>query len=190
VAVMTKDGPPAGPPAGPAVLEQALRHLSTRPSDPLSTTIGAVNASRPVEVFTLKLDDIHGSNFLGKAVSTGWRYLVVGDGPVAMADVRGTMPEFANLTRGKLAERFEEAANLAQSTYGASATQFEIRVLEVPSLYVIALWLRAEAEQIDKFIWIADGVQADASIAAEDPSFLDKLLARGTARRSGSPAVP
>lgn len=184
--VMTKDGPPAGK----VVLGQALRHLMTRQSDPLATKGGAVDTSKPLEVFTLRLDDISGSDFLRKAVSTGWRYLIVADGPIAMADLRGAAPEFANLTRGRLAEQLEQAANLAESAYGASPTEFEARVLEIPSLYVMALWLHAGSEQINRFIWIADGAQADSSIVAEDPSFLDKLLARANTRRSNAVGVP
>jgi hypothetical protein len=182
--VTTKEGPPAGP----AVLGQALRHLMTRRGDLLSAKGGAVDTSKPLEVFTLKLDDIAGPDFLQKAASTGWRYLIVAGGPIAMADLRGAAAEFANVTGGRLAEQLEQAARLAESAYGASATKFEARVLEIPSLYVMALWLHAGSG--DRFIWIADGARADPAIVAEDPGFLDRILARANSRRSNAVGVP
>src|SRR5436190_19006727 len=113
--VMTR----AAPAAGLVALNQALRHLSVHKHDPLSAKGGAVNTSKPMEVFSVRVDDIYDADFLSKALPNGWRYLVIGD-DIAMADVRGMQPAFANLTRGHVAQGLEKAANLAEGKYGSS----------------------------------------------------------------------
>ena len=183
--VMTR----AAPSAGLAALNQALGHLNQRQLEPLSKTGGTVNTSKPMEVFTVRLDDIYDAGFLSKAVPHGWRYLVIADA-IAMADVRGTQPAFANLTHGRVAESLQQAAHLAESTYGSSPIQFEARVLEIPALYVIALWLHAAVEQRNAFFWVADGTRMDAPIVAEDPGFVDDIVQRAKAKRSSPTATP
>ena len=107
--VRTRDAPAAAL----AALSQALRHIAARRHDTLNAKGGGVNIAKPMELYSVRLADITNADFLDKAIPNGWRYLVVSN-DYAMADVRGPQPEFANITRGKVAERLEQAAVLAE----------------------------------------------------------------------------
>ena len=168
----------AGPLAGPTVLGG---------EGPAGT---AVAPSRPLEVFSLQLDAIVSSEFLAKARPIGWRYLITaGDREIAQADIRGGgTAEFANMTRGELVTSLSRAAHLAESTYDAAVHVYQARILEIPALYVVALWLLGDHR--DRFIWIADGARAGQNVVAEDPSFLDTIRARAAAARAMPRAIP
>jgi len=124
----------------------------------------------------LKLSDITGDDFLKNAVSIGWRYLIIGAGPMAVADVKesgsGAPPRFDSLIRGAIAERLEQAADLAASRYGAEPTTLEARILEIPSLYITAFWLHGLREI---FIPFLEGAKKDALAVHEDPSFIQRV---------------
>ena len=178
-----------GPSGGAAVVGRALAHLMTRGPGALPATGGAAapRASQPIQLFMLKLSDITDDNFLKNAVSIGWRYLIVGAGPIAVADVKesgsGAPPRFGSLIRGSIAERLEQAADLAARRYGAEPSTFEVRILEIPSLYITALWLHGPREI---FIPFFEGAKQDALAVREDPSFTQRVV-RAAALKKQSP---
>ena len=170
---------PQGPPDGLAIVGHAVTHLMTRGPHALGPIGGAAapQASQPIQLFMLKLSDIIGNDFFNNAVFIGWRYLIIDAGPIAVADVResgsGAPPRFDSLIRGTIAERFEQAVDLAAQRYGAEPGTFEMRVLEIPSLYITALWLHGTREI---FIPFLEGATKDTLVVREDPSFIQRVI--------------
>jgi hypothetical protein len=98
----------------------------------------------PQQVYLLGLDDIRAGRGLESAKHSGWRYLVQApDGrPIAIAesvtDPSGAQV-FAHLNYGPFVTGTAEALRIAEQTNLPSA---EARLLEIPALYLVALWLQ------------------------------------------------
>jgi len=179
---------PPGPPDGMAAISRALPNLMWRGPGRTLPLLPRIQASQPIQLFMLKSNDISSANFLEKAVPVGWRYLIVNDGPVAVADVNAEgakqAASFASLIRGPLAERLVQAAELAERKYGADSNVFDVRILEIPSLYVSALWLHGDR---DVFIPFLEGGERDRGEVQEDPSFQARVRAMALAKTRAAP---
>jgi hypothetical protein len=177
---------PQGPPGGAAVVGRAVAHLMTRGPGALPAIAGAAapQTSQPIRLFTLKLSDITDDKFLNKAVPIGWRYIIVDTKPVAVADLKearaGAQPGFASLIRGVIAPRLERATELAQQ-YEIKPGTFEPRILEIPSLYLTALWLHGPQ---DIFIPFLEGGPKDTLPVQEDPSFIPRVVQAALTRKN------
>ena len=132
---------PQGPSDGLMLIGKALNDLGLGRRGDNSP----VEVSRPLPVYILGLTEIDG-DFLARAKRRAWRYLVTGDRVLA-ADVvapgRRT-PKFGSVMRGDLPPRLLEACDRAAESYGSRAERFEARVLEIPALYVVALWVHGQ----------------------------------------------
>lgn len=144
---------------------------------------GEVQVGQPIRLFMLKASDIKDANFLKNAVPVAWRYLVFGQGLVAIADVKETggsvAPSFGNLIRGPIAERLSQATQIAEQKYGGDLSTYEVRVLEIPSFYITALWLHGGG---DVFFPFLEGAKSNAAEIHEDPTFEARVLEIATAK--------
>lgn len=183
---------PVGPSGGAAVVGRAVSDLMARGPNAFSPRGGAagMQATQPIRLFMLKSSDIKDASFLKEATPIGWRYLILGQGPAAVADVSETsglrQPDFGSLIRGPIAERLGQAAELAEHKYEADPSTFEARILEIPSLYITALWLHGPR---DIFFPFLEGAQKDAAEVHEDPSFVSRVLGIATTKRQ-APRTP
>jgi hypothetical protein len=177
----------AGPLGGSTAINNSVSFLLATGPKSLSPTGGATSlkASQPVRLFMLQANDIVDSNFLEHAKPIGWRYLIVNDGPIAVADVRdgaGGSQEasFGSLIRGRVAERMNSAAQVAEQKYESTQETFEQRILEIPSLYISALWLHGPR---DIFIPFLEGAEKDGAVVQEDPMFESRVLSLAQTKR-------
>lgn len=187
---------PAGPARGAELVGQAMAHLTGGSSSIHTLTfagdLATSRTSQPLRVFSLGLGDITDQNFLAKATPVGWRYLVVRGEPVALADLKHTSPAgdqlaFSRLTHGVLAQRLAQAAQLADDTYRQSPETFEVRILEIPALYVGALWLHGQRDVLIPFVQRTD---EDSGPPREDAEFVQRILREAREKpRSGDPAA-
>jgi hypothetical protein len=109
------------------------------------TRPGNLSMDSPHEVFTLGLDQLQFASDLASARSTGWRYLLhEGDRLVASAEAVVT-PEgrtaFSQFNSGPFVASTAEALERGQSVAGARTETLVTRLLHVPALYAMALWL-------------------------------------------------
>jgi hypothetical protein len=160
---------------GPKAITDAVIHLLGKRSKVAPTGGGPPKTpTLPLPVYGLGMKDLMQEAFLNIARPKGWRYLIVTNGTIAVADVRerddGSL-KFTGMTSGPIAQRIEEAAELAEKLYKNEVKSFEPRILEIPSVYMTALWLHGETEI---FIPVLDGVRKDSSIVHEDPTFLKR----------------
>ena len=80
---------PPGPALGPQIVGRAVNDLMPERAAAASVAGGgAPQATQPLPRYIVKLDDLTDVNFLAKAEQIGWRYLIVGAGPAAVADVK------------------------------------------------------------------------------------------------------
>src|SRR3954452_22286484 len=93
------------------------------------------------ETYTLGLDDLMASPDLSRARATGWRYLVRSNGEaVAAAHSAETSPGehvLAQVNEGPFVAATDQALSAASGEEGS----YVPRVLNIPALHAVALWL-------------------------------------------------
>jgi hypothetical protein len=127
---------PSGPINAPTAIGKAMNDLGLRGSHSAFVS-PTIKASQPIPVFVLQLDEI-GDGFLGRARRWGWRYLLIDTG--SAADVNDKA-EFHSISHGELPARLMEACERASAMFEQRPEQFEPRILEIPALYVVTLWI-------------------------------------------------
>ena len=134
------------------VLQNAISHLLYAPPHRGSpkggfaraaTSAELLGTNEPLEVFRVRADQIRDGSFLKNATRSGWQYLLTGSDSRAIADVREDdgIARVGRLIRGRLADGLAKAAELATYDHGAEPEGYEARILEIPALYIVALWL-------------------------------------------------
>ena len=141
--------------------------------------------TQPLQVFLLQLDDIVDENFPERAKPVGWRYLILDPDSVAAADVGLEGDVFHRLMHGRHAERLLNATRFAGDKFAKDPDDYDLRILEIPSLYVAALWLQGPK---DIFVPFADAalenVDPTAQFAARvDESFTQRILKQADLKR-------
>ena len=106
----------------------------------------------PHEVYAMGLDDVVGGD-LKKARRTGWRYLVLqGDRAVAAAVVDApegkARMQFSHVNSGPFVEETVNAVAQAEGLEAVARGDYEVRLLNIPALYVMALWLHGERDDL------------------------------------------
>jgi hypothetical protein len=131
--------------AGLTSLTQAGRF--TIPEQP---TVAAedLELTRPHRAYLLGLDDLQAGRALEAARPTGWRYLVLHAGaPVALAETvldRDGNHLLAQVNYGPFAAGSARAFDAAEEL---EATDTEARLLHVPALHFLALWLHEDTPE-------------------------------------------
>ena len=121
-----------------------------------------VSHSEPHPVYVAGLDDLADGKLLAAAKQTGWRYLLVhGDAAVGEAELsaetraprgaksgRSKEPQFLGLTHGPFAAATIDALHAAERLPQIEKADYELRLLKVPAVYLVALWLHSGSEDI------------------------------------------
>jgi hypothetical protein len=109
----------------------------------------------------------------------GWRYLFEDpyDHGVGFADVRvsGGSARFTSLSKNKNAGRLTEAAHLAQAIAEKSDANYEARILEIPQIYVSAIWLAGPKSILIPYIDRTTLFAPDASVQIRSAEYLLNL---------------
>ncbi|MFC3965390.1 hypothetical protein [Nocardia jiangsuensis] len=111
-----------------------------------------LDLSTPHQIFTLGLDDITAGAGLEAAQPVGWRYLVV-DGSQIIASAETTLApdgteEMSQFTEGPFVLATDRALKVVRKLPQLAAAGFELRLLRIPALYVMALWLHSPISDI------------------------------------------
>lgn len=122
----------------------------------------ALAHSEPHPVFVATLDDLASGKLLSAAKQTGWRYLLVqNDEVVAEAELSGGRAgakgakgskhkglEFAGLTHGPFTGATVDGLHAAERLPQIAKADYELRLLKVPAVYLVALWLHGGSGDI------------------------------------------
>ena len=142
-----------------AHLTELLRERNVPTGMPVAMHLEALSYSEPHPVFSVPLDALAGGKLLDGATHASWRYLLVQD-ERAIAEVelsagrRGAKgagaksPEFLGLTHGPFTEATIEALAAAEQLPQVAAADYELRLLKVPAVYLLALWLHGAKDDI------------------------------------------
>jgi hypothetical protein len=107
----------------------------------------------PHPVYTLSLQDLVDGRRLRDARLTAWRYLVEEERrPVASVEVimaEGRPPTFSQFNEGPFVQSTAAAIDALQDLKELEGTSYEFRALQVPALYVIAVWLADQSGERD-----------------------------------------
>ena len=110
----------------------------------LRNATGPLQLAEPHQVFTLGLTDLAAGKGLDAAKPTGWRYLVQqGDNVLASAEtVAGPRGEqvFSAFNESRFVDSSAKAIRAVGASPEVAQGGFELRLLDVPGLYVQALW--------------------------------------------------
>ncbi|MGW1008406.1 hypothetical protein [Streptomyces sp. NPDC002520] len=141
-------------------------------------------------VYSLGLDDLRRGRELAPAQAVAWRYVVEQGGiPVALADTVVT-PEgvhsVAQVNYGPFVSGILEALEVAEHAEGGADA--ELRLLQVPALHLLAIWLHRGASGQDRLVPAAPsptGIEANHDYPAT--ALLTELTARArtTPERAG-----
>ena len=106
-----------------------------------------LDVSTPHQVFIMGLDDISSGAGLDRAQPVGWRYLIEEAGRlIASAETTpapdGTQ-EVSQFTEGPFVAATDKAVKAIRKLPKLEAAGYELRLLRIPALYVMALWLNS-----------------------------------------------
>lgn len=105
-----------------------------------------VSLAAPHPVFVLGLDDLAAGRGLGAADRVAWRYLVL-EKDLTVAAVEAPSRPGADVGRdlivneGPFVGATTDAIRLVEELPEVGERDFELRLLRIPALYVVALWL-------------------------------------------------
>jgi hypothetical protein len=134
-----------------------------------------LTATVPHAVFTLALDAAR-DGVLERAEATGWRYLLgVGTEVMVSADtypVENDGYQLAQVTDGPFVRGTAEALAAADAAAEERVEDYELRLLHIPALYLMAVWLHNTREPGQGlFVAIAptpDGLEANRLYESEE----------------------
>jgi hypothetical protein len=144
-----------------------------------------LDLSTPHEVFTMGLDDVTSGAGLGRAQPVGWRYLVVEGGQLIASAETTLAPDgtqdVSQFNEGPFVAETDKAVKAIRKLPQLEAAGFELRLLRIPALYMMALWLHAPAT--DLLVPLAPspiGKDGKAMPAAEFLADLSELASQAT----------
>ena len=152
----------------------------------LRNATGPLQLTEPHQVFTLGLSDLAAGKGLDAAKPTGWRYLVQeGDNVLASAEtVVGSRGEqvFSAFNEGRFVDSSAKAMRAVREFPEVGQGGFELRLLNVPGLYVLALWLHDTQGQGDFLVPLAPSpVETPAGKPVPAAVLLKELAAKAQA---------
>ncbi|HJW79322.1 MAG: hypothetical protein ACJ8DU_20425 [Microvirga sp.] len=185
MAIVRKRTPPG---SGPQAIDRALQALAPAESA-AALSDRPLNLSQPLPVYRLGLDQLDGPESLARATQSGWRYLIEGGEGTAYADVRETgadSAKFTSLSRNRNAERLMQAVHLAEEAARAMPDDCEARILEVPALYIAAIWLTGAQPVFIPYLDPSRLADEAAPVRVE-PDLMARLVDEARAARRGTP---
>ncbi|HEY4359073.1 MAG TPA: hypothetical protein VGN16_25225 [Acidobacteriaceae bacterium] len=113
-----------------------------------------IDVHLPHPAYNLGAADIVSGKGLAAAVLVSWRYLLSDGETTAMAEIAQqpaghaasatpAAPVFSMLNRGPFVSSLVDAVNSAQSNTHLTTGNYEVASLNIPALYIVALWLKS-----------------------------------------------
>jgi hypothetical protein len=123
----------------------------------------ALSHSEAHPVYFVPLNALAQGKLLDAATQTAWRYLLVQDN-AAVAEAELSVPrrgaktaktaktarpvEFASLTHGPFAAATVDALSAAEQLPQVERDDYEMRLIKIPAVYFVALWLHGAKQDI------------------------------------------
>jgi hypothetical protein len=187
---------PEAPETATAVVSSTVRAFAESGNfrlPALRSATGPLQVMQSHQVFTLDLTDLVAGRGLQAARPSGWRFLIQdGEKVVAAAEtvVTGISAEhlFSGFSEGPFAPSTADAIRTAQRLPDVERGEFELRLLRVPALYFMAVWVYDTGGKGDLLLPLApapQGIQAGQAVAAT--TLLRELASRAEAGAAVGP---
>jgi hypothetical protein len=179
---------PDPPAQGIEIIRDALSSAATQPSVAASAVAEAgpqnLTTAASHQVYSVGLRDLAEGRLLAAAELKGWRYIIFeGDRPLAAAELRvgdGETLHFSNVNRGTFAASTVEGVRRVESLEEVRNEDFELRVLDIPGIYVVALWLHGPREIIVPLPPLPEGLEPFGIY--EEGTVIERLRGRAEQR--------
>ena len=141
-----------------------LREKKSLPGAPVEMRVEKMSHSEAHPVYYAPLDALAEGKLLQAATQTSWRYLLVQDDQaIAEAELsaapkgaekgrrkrsRAKPLAFLGLSHGPFTGATVDALHAAERLPKVAAADYELRLLKVPAVYLAALWLHREDDDI------------------------------------------
>jgi hypothetical protein len=149
-----------------------------------------LDVSTPHQVFVMGLNDITSGGRLETAQPVGWRYLIEESGQLIASAETSSAPdgteEVSAFTEGPFVAATDKAVKAIRKLPKLEAAGYELRLLRIPALYVMALWLHSLVD--DLLIPLEPSPIGKAGKPMPAAEFFDDLLAQ--ARAANPPDQP
>lgn len=144
-------------------------------------------------VYHLGLDAVLSHRGVDAAEPVSWRY-VIGDandarGVAADVQLRRSQHIFAGIQQGPFVQGFTDEIRRLSSDAALRAWDFEPRLLRVPAIYVVAIWLHEARSSGDLFIPLPPVNRALQAGHRYDRAEFESALERAATRIHNAPAV-
>jgi hypothetical protein len=157
-----------------AVQKHRGRRARTEAKAARDTGQPALELALPHAVYDLRIDDLAKGCGLEAAQETGTRHLVMcGDKAVAAAEdslgMGGADP--VDLNTGRFAQATADAVRQLESLDAVQRGSYELRLLRIAALHLVALWLRSDDEAPDLVLVLPPapaGVRVDVPYGPAD----------------------
>lgn len=157
-------------------VQEALKQFARMPEQRLhalqGTRVAALEPSEPHEVFNLGLADLKAGN-LARAKAVSWRFLLRQDDKVvasAEAVTDGGGARFSQFNKGPFVNSTAAALESSRRLVDTDKS-YEARVLHVPALYTMILWLHDEQGNEDVYVPLEPapaGIEAGRSYSEDE----------------------
>lgn len=108
--------------------------------------------STPHQIFTMGLEDVTSGAGLERARPVGWRFLIEKDGhAVASAETTAGADgshEVSHFNEGPFEAATDNTVKALRNLPELRAADYELRLLRIPALYMVALWLHTTASDL------------------------------------------
>ncbi len=152
---LTAKTPPA---QAPGLIREALGQLASGPTPTADSLMmdgipAELNLAAPHPCYFVGLKDVAEGNLLAGAILKGWRYLVLrGDEAVGAANLtisdQDESLQFSHMSHGPFAQSTVEGIGRAENLPEVLQEDYELRLLDIPSLYVVSLWLHGSDDKL------------------------------------------
>jgi hypothetical protein len=145
---------PAAPEGTEQIVSSAIRRAHSSRRFALTEATGGAAVVTPVaphKVFTIGLTQVAAGKGIAAAEESGWRTIILeGRNPVAAVEFAGggggAAGAFKSLNQGPLVQSTASVMAMAEGLPQVQANDFEPRLLEIPAIYLVAIWLHGKEE--------------------------------------------
>jgi len=141
------------PPAnGKQIVTEAVKEITISPGKMLRSIkpiLGTPQITQPISIFSIGADELDLSHLL-QTEASGWRYFIIHNNkPLLSAELELSEGKltFSNVALGVLNEEIIRLILQAEEFDEVQNTDFELRLLKIPALNAIALWLFNEEKE-------------------------------------------
>jgi len=139
----------------------------------MTDRVDALDVAVPHPVYAVGLEQIVQGELLSAASLVAWRYLLLDDQQVQCAvevDVRADDGQlnFSHINRGPFVANSVQSITVAETLAPVQQNDYELRLLKIPGLYLLALWLHGPDEIILPIAPSISGLVANVPYSESD----------------------